>query len=120
MDRRRVTVLVLLVLVVLAAGAMRIRVLFRDAAGIDAKLVCSGVFVSGRSAADVQKAIGAFRKAVEINPKYAQAYKELAFALLNVGDRPGARAALQNYVEVAPEAPDAAQMKQIIKTLPEA
>jgi len=54
MDRRRVTVLVLLVLIVLAAGAMRIRVLFRDVAGLDAKLVCSGVFVSGRSAADVR------------------------------------------------------------------
>lgn len=73
-----------------------------------------------RSPGTTQKAIGAFRKAVEINPKYAQAYKELAFALLNVGDRAGARRALENYLDSAPEAPDASQMKQIIKTLPEA
>ena len=73
-----------------------------------------------RTEEDTRKAIGAFRKAVEINPSYARAYRELAFALLGVGDRAGAREALEQYVEVAPDAPDAKQMEALIKSLPEA
>jgi len=73
-----------------------------------------------RSDDDTQKAIGMFRKAVEIDPKYAQAYRELAFALLNVGDRAGARQALEQYVEVAPNAPDVERMRQLMKALPQA
>jgi len=71
----------------------------------------------GHGEADTRKAIQAFRKAVEIKPDYAQAYKQLAFALLNVGDRAGAKTALENYVKHAPNAPDAAQMKAILQTL---
>ncbi len=70
-----------------------------------------------RSPAAIQKAIGAFRKAVEINPEYGQAYRELAFALLNVGDRPGAKEALERYVKVSPDAPDASQMQALINSL---
>jgi Flp pilus assembly protein TadD len=70
-----------------------------------------------RSDAETRKAIGAFRKAVEIKPDYAQAYKQLAFALIGVGDRTEARGALEQYVKLAPSAPDAAQMKAIIQTL---
>jgi tetratricopeptide (TPR) repeat protein len=70
-----------------------------------------------RSDADTQQAIAAFRKAVEIKPDYAQAYKQLAFALLGVGDKAGAAEALEKYVEYAPDAPDAAQMRAILGTL---
>jgi Flp pilus assembly protein TadD len=70
-----------------------------------------------RTDADSQKAIAAFRKAVELKPDYAQAHKQLAFALLGVGDRAGAKAALESYVELAPDAPDAAQMRAMINTL---
>jgi Flp pilus assembly protein TadD len=70
-----------------------------------------------RTDADSQKAITAFRKAVELKPDYAQAHKQLAFALLGVGDRAGAKASLERYVEVAPDAPDAAQMRAMINTL---
>ena len=72
---------------------------------------------SNRSDSETRKAINAFRKAVEINPDYAQAHKQLAFALLGVGDRAGARGSLEQYVKLAPNAPDAAQMQGIIRTL---
>jgi Flp pilus assembly protein TadD len=70
-----------------------------------------------RTDAETRKAIAAFRKAIELKPDYAQAHKQLAFALLGVGDRAGAKAALERYVEVAPDAPDAAQMRAMINTL---
>lgn len=70
-----------------------------------------------RSETETQSAISAFRKAVEIKPDYAQAYQQLAFAQLAVNDRDGARGSLESYVQLAPDAPDAAQMQQIITTL---
>jgi tetratricopeptide (TPR) repeat protein len=70
-----------------------------------------------RSEADTQKAITAFRKATEIKPDYAQAYRELALALLQVGDTKGAADNLAEYVALAPEAPDAASMQALIKSL---
>jgi Flp pilus assembly protein TadD len=70
-----------------------------------------------RSESETRKAITAFRKAVELKPDYAQAHKQLAFALLGVGDRQGARVALEQYVKLAPKASDAAQMQGIIQTL---
>jgi len=66
---------------------------------------------------ETRQAITAFRKALEINPQYAQAHKQLAFALLNVGDRAGAKGELQKYVELSPDAPDVSQMRKMIETL---
>ena len=63
-----------------------------------------------RTEADTRRAVEAFRKAVDLRPDYAQAYKQLAFALLGAGDQPGARGALVFYVEHAPKAADVAQM----------
>jgi Flp pilus assembly protein TadD len=70
-----------------------------------------------RTDADTEKAIAAFQKAVELKPDYAQAYKQLGFALLGKGDRAGAKEALEQYVKYAPDAPDAAQMTAIVGTL---
>jgi tetratricopeptide (TPR) repeat protein len=70
-----------------------------------------------RSEAETRKAINAFRKAIEIKPDYLQAHQQLAYALLGVGDRSGARVALERYVELAPDAPDAQQMRSMIATL---
>lgn len=70
-----------------------------------------------RSESDTQQAISAFRKALELEPKYAQAHKQLAFALLGVGDRAGAKGSLEAYVRLAPDAPDAAQMQAMISSL---
>lgn len=70
-----------------------------------------------RSDADTKRAVDAFRKAVDIKPDYAQAYRELALALLGTGDRGGAKTALESYVKYAPNASDAPQMQRLIETL---
>jgi superkiller protein 3 len=79
-----------------------------------------GVLIMNRSnvtEADNRKAVEAFRKATEINPEYAPAYQQLAFALLGTGDMQGTREALQRYVELRPDAADAADMKAMIDSL---
>ncbi len=70
-----------------------------------------------RSDADTQKAILAFRRAVELKPDYAAAHKELALALLGIGDRAGARDNLSTYVALVPDAPDAPSMQALINSL---
>jgi len=63
------------------------------------------------------KAIVAFKQAISIKPDYAQAHRELAFAMLNVGDKTGAAEHLQEYVNIKPDAADAAQMKALVDAL---
>ena len=70
-----------------------------------------------RSDADTQKAILAFRKAVELKPDYALAHKELALALLGIGDHAGAKDNLSTYVELVPDAPDATRMQALINSI---
>lgn len=72
---------------------------------------------SDRTDSDTRRAIDAFRKAVEIKPDYGQAYQQLAYALLGVGDRPGALEALETCVRVDPRSADAARMKGMIDAL---
>jgi Flp pilus assembly protein TadD len=72
---------------------------------------------ASRSDADTRRAVELFRKAVEIKPNYAQAHQQLAFALLGVGDRTGAKQSLEQYVKHAPGAPDAARMQALIQSL---
>jgi len=69
------------------------------------------------SDADRNQAVAAFRKAIEINPNYSQAHKQLAFALLGMGDRSGAKGSLEQYVKISPDAADAAQIQRMIETL---
>lgn len=64
-----------------------------------------------------RKAIDAFRKAIQLKADYAEAHKQLAFALLGTGDRGGARKELLAYVQHAPDAPDAEQMKNLAEAL---
>lgn len=63
------------------------------------------------------RAIAAFRKSIEINPDYAPSYRELAYALLGKGDLAGAKTALESYLEAAPDAPDAAQIRAMVQGL---
>ena len=72
---------------------------------------------STRTEEETGKAIDAFRKAIEVKPDYAEAHKQLAFALLGAGDRSGAKMELQAYVQHAPDAPDAAQMKSLAEAM---
>lgn len=72
---------------------------------------------SDASDAERRQAIDALRRAVEIKPDYANAWKQMGLALIGTGDRAGAREALERYVSISPSASDAAQMKAIIGTL---
>jgi len=69
------------------------------------------------SDADNKKAIGAFRKAVTIKPDYAIAHRHLAYALLRDNDMEGATAELEKYLELQPKAPDAGEIREIVKSL---
>jgi predicted Zn-dependent protease len=53
-----------------------------------------------------EKALGLYRKAVDIEPRCAVAQRGLGLALVKRGDRAGARAALRAYLKLAPSAPD--------------
>jgi Flp pilus assembly protein TadD len=70
-----------------------------------------------RTDAEAKKAIDLLRRATELKPDYAQAYKQLAFALLGTGDRAGARDALDQYVKLAPDASDVENMQNLLRTL---
>jgi len=69
------------------------------------------------SESDIERAIDAFRKALEIRPNYAKAAQELAIALITVGDKDGARDTLEVFVGGNPDAPEAPQMKALIQSL---
>jgi Flp pilus assembly protein TadD len=62
-------------------------------------------------------AVRAFKKAVELDPKYAQAHRELGYALVQQGDFNGAVEHFKKYVELAPSAPDAGQIKSMVQQL---
>ncbi len=79
-----------------------------------------GVVIGNKSVlsdADNRKAVEAFKKAVEIKPDYTAAHRELAFALLRSNDREGARTEIEKYLELSPNAPDAAELRGIAKSL---
>jgi tetratricopeptide (TPR) repeat protein len=72
---------------------------------------------NSRSEADTHRAIEAFRKALELKPDYARAAQELAFALIGLGDKDGARKVLQSFVDNNPDSPDTPRMKSLLRTL---
>ena len=63
------------------------------------------------------EAIKAFQKAVELDPSYAAAHKELGYALVKQGDFKGAVAQFNKYLELAPKAPDAGEIRTMAKQL---
>jgi Flp pilus assembly protein TadD len=79
-----------------------------------------GVVIENRDDAtegDHRKAIEAFRKAIDLKPSYALAHRDLGFALMRNGDLMGARKELQKYVDLSPNAKDAAEIKATVKSL---
>jgi superkiller protein 3 len=71
-----------------------------------------------RTEAEERRALEAFQKATEINPDYGKAHRHLAYALLRSGDLPGAKRELQRYLELEPNAADAAEVKALVSGLP--
>ena len=67
--------------------------------------------------ADHRKAIEAYRKAIDLKPDYAIAHRDLGLALLRTGDMMGARKELAKYVQIEPNAKDAADIKATVKSL---
>ena len=59
-------------------------------------------FLKGRQAADLTQAVESFRKAVELDPKYASAWNGLGVGLRQSGDVDGAIAAWKKAVELQP------------------
>jgi tetratricopeptide (TPR) repeat protein len=55
---------------------------------------------------DYERAISSYRKAIEINPKYASPYNMLGYALRQVGDYARAEKAFHHYTERIPDQPN--------------
>jgi Tfp pilus assembly protein PilF len=72
---------------------------------------------NNRSATDTQRAIAAFRKALELKPDYELAARELTFALIGMRDKTGAREVLETFVEKNPASPAIPEFKRLIQTL---
>ena len=73
-----------------------------------------------------EAAVDAFRKATEMDPDYAEAYYQLGIMLTglasldssgNVNPVPGTLEALQKYLELAPNGPNAAAAKSLLDTM---
>ena len=64
-----------------------------------------------------REAAQAFRKAVEVDPSYAAAHRELARTLTRMQDFDGAVKHYEQYLQLSPGAPDAKEIKEMIVAL---
>ena len=64
-----------------------------------------------------KEAVAAYLKAIEIDPTYAMAHRELGTALMASQDFPGALKHFQKYLELNPKAPDAKDIQERIALL---
>ena len=60
------------------------------------------------------QAVKEYREAIKLNPRLASAYRGLGVAYASLGNRDQAIKNYKKYLELAPNAPDAAQVRQII------
>ena len=66
---------------------------------------------------DHLEAVTRFRTAVRVDATYAPAWRALGLAHEKLGEWGQAKTALQRYLQLAPDAPDAAQMRERLGTL---
>lgn len=101
--------------------------LFQDLASSDPENAPTMYFNAGVSTMnkpglgpeDRKRAITAFKKAVELNPKMAKAYMRMGECYLGLGDYPTARAQFEQFLKVAsPDDPEVKDAKDMIKALP--
>jgi Tfp pilus assembly protein PilF len=64
-----------------------------------------------------REAAQAFRKAIEVDPSYAAAHRELARTLTRMQDFDGAVKHYEQYLKLSPGAPDAKEIKEMIVAL---
>lgn len=67
---------------------------------------------------DRKRAITAFEKSVETNPKYAKAWNQLGLAYLGLGEYGKAREAFKKFLELDSSSADAIAAKDMLKALP--
>jgi tetratricopeptide (TPR) repeat protein len=71
-----------------------------------------------RSVGKPDKAAEEYRKAIAINPNHINAHRNLGIVLaFDLNDRKGAIKQLEEYLRLSPQAPDAAQVGQLIGKL---
>jgi tetratricopeptide (TPR) repeat protein len=63
-----------------------------------------GIFFFGQQ--DYERAISAYRVAIDVNPEFAQPYNQLGYALRFVGDYAAAEEVFQRYTELIPDQPN--------------
>jgi tetratricopeptide (TPR) repeat protein len=61
------------------------------------------------------EAINFLKKAIELDPKYANAYYQLGLTMIGTGDMAGAQGYLKKYLELAPTGADAETAKALIE-----
>lgn len=66
------------------------------------------------SEADRHRAIAAFEKAVKLNPKNDKAHRELGMSLVGVNQMDEAKAHFKKYLELSPNASDAATIRSFL------
>jgi tetratricopeptide (TPR) repeat protein len=64
-----------------------------------------------------KEATSAYKKAIEIDPTYAQAHRELAKVMMAQQDFKGALQHFQEYLKLSPSAPDAREIQDSIALL---
>ncbi|RMG46500.1 MAG: tetratricopeptide repeat protein [Acidobacteria bacterium] len=75
--------------------------------------------LNGRNVGEAERrrAAAAFRKALELKPDYAKAHLQLGYALLGLGEMAEARQHFEKFVELAPDDPQAEEVKGLIQAL---
>jgi len=66
---------------------------------------------------DTEKAIGCYRKSIELDPSYAEAYRGLGFLYLKQKEKGLAKAQFERYLALAPQAADRLYIDQYMKEL---
>ncbi|MBD3869547.1 MAG: tetratricopeptide repeat protein [Acidobacteria bacterium] len=64
-----------------------------------------------------EEASGGFRKVIAADGGFADAYRNLGYCLLNLGDRGEAIENFRKYLELSPDAPDAGQIEGLLAAL---
>jgi regulator of sirC expression with transglutaminase-like and TPR domain len=60
---------------------------------------------------DARTALASYKRVLQVNPGYSAAWRNMGLVYEKLGDRPAARAAFQKYLQLVPEAPDAAGIR---------
>lgn len=66
---------------------------------------------------DMKGAADVFARIVQINPDFADAWLQLGYAQINLGEKQAARASLEKYLELKPDGADAAMARAFLEKI---